>query len=86
MREALLGYNRVLREKELLRQDDQFVKKLRAVTSTIDNKVPRSMSMGRRGKKQQLVIEKQDEIGKHNLLLLKKLKLIDSRPNKSMRL
>lgn len=83
MRETLFAYNRLLREKEQLRQDDQLARKLKAVQSTINNGVPRCLSVGKQGRKKQMVIEKQEEISKVNLILLRKLKNINDRPNKS---
>lgn len=78
----MFAHNRIMREKEVLRQDDTLVRKLKAITSTIDNRGPRSQSVGRLGKTKRLVQDKQEEIGKHNMILLRKLKDINDRPNR----
>jgi Hemingway/CFA97 len=83
MREGLFAHNRVLREKELVRQDANLVRRIRSAKCKIDAKIPRSMSTSRNSKRVMLIHERQGEISKHNQLLLGKLKQISSRPNQS---
>lgn len=83
MIKPLFAHNRVLREKEVLRQDANLVHRIQSAKCKIDAGVPRSMSAGRNGRRLQTKADRQEDIVRNNNLLLSKLKKISTRPNQS---
>lgn len=75
--------NRLLYDKEKIREHELHINRLRKVKSTVDNRAPKKpMHLKHKGKRDQLILEKYTEIQKENRILLQKMMLIDLKPTK----
>ena len=84
MNRNLPTINRLVGERERVREHELHYKRLRNIKSNIDNRKPKVPShiKTRGGKKEQLIVEKVNEIQRENRILLKKMLTIDLKPTK----
>lgn len=84
MNRNLPTINRLVSEREKVREHELHYKRLRNIKSNIDNRKPKVPShiKTRGGKKEQLIVEKVNEIQRENRILLKKMLTIDLKPTK----
>lgn len=73
MNKALPTINRLVSEREKVREHELHYKRLRNIKSNIDNRCPKKPApfKARGGKKEQLIVDKVAEIQKENRILLK---------------
>lgn len=82
MNRQLPTINRLVGEREKVREHELHYKRLRNIKSNIDNKCPKKPThlKARGGKKEQILVDKVTEIQKENRILLKKMLTIDLKP------
>ena len=84
MNRNLPTINKLVNERERVREHELHYRRLRNIKSNIDNKKPKPPCplKLKGGKKEQNIVDKVNEIQKENRILLKKMLTIDLKPTK----